>query len=38
MNLLPGDSGDHYDVAGLCNRLPQRIATLKLKKGDRINK
>ena len=29
---------DHYDVAGLCNRLPQRIATLKLKKGDRINK
>ena len=29
---------DNYDVASLCNELPQRLVTLEEKKGDRINK
>ena len=29
---------DNYDVAGLCNELPQRLELLDEKKGDRINK
>ena len=29
---------DNYDVAGLCNELPQRLDLLDEKKGDRINK